>query len=119
MYYDYIREALQENQKIIIDPICGVPELWMNFYEIIEDEKIIEKEKDSDKLIEYSEQEKEKEYSATNNFILEIKKQIERGKSLADIAKEIDFEEIRKQGLDVNKILENIKEMVMENQMNQ
>jgi len=34
MYYDYIREALQENQKIIIDPICGVPELWMNFYEI-------------------------------------------------------------------------------------
>jgi len=34
MYYDYIREALQKNRKIIIDPICGIPELWMNFYEI-------------------------------------------------------------------------------------
>jgi len=34
MYYDYIRKALQGNRKIIIDPTCGVPELWMNFYEI-------------------------------------------------------------------------------------
>ena len=34
MYYDYIREALQGSRKIIIDPICGIPELWMNFYEI-------------------------------------------------------------------------------------
>jgi len=34
MYYDYIRKALQGNRKIIIDPTCGIPELWMNFYEI-------------------------------------------------------------------------------------
>ena len=109
MYYDYIREALQDKRKIIIDPTCGVPELWMNFYEIIEDEKMIEKEKDLDKLIEYSGQEKEKEYSATDNFILEIKKQIERGKSLADITREIDFEKIKKQGLRKTKKLINKK----------
>jgi len=116
MYYDYIRKALQGNRKIIIDPTCGIPELWMNFYEIIEDEKMIEKEKDSDKLIEYSELEKEKEYLTTNDFILEIKKQIEKGKSLTEIVSEIDFGEIKKQGLDVNNILKNIREMVMENQ---
>jgi hypothetical protein len=34
MYYDCLRQALQENRKIIIDPNCGVPELWMNFQEI-------------------------------------------------------------------------------------
>ena len=34
MYYDCLRQALQESRKIIIDPNCGVPELWMNFQEI-------------------------------------------------------------------------------------
>ena len=34
MYYDCLRQALQESRKIIIDPICGIPELWMNFQEI-------------------------------------------------------------------------------------
>ena len=31
MYYDRIGQVLQESRKIIIDPTCGVPELWMNF----------------------------------------------------------------------------------------
>ena len=113
MYYNYIREALQENQKVIIDPICGIPELWMNFYEIIEDEKMMEKEKDSSKLIEYYVEEKEKEYltsKSEDDYILEIRRQLEKGKSPFDIIKGINFEEIRKQGLDVDKIMESIPE---------
>jgi hypothetical protein len=116
MYYDCLRQALQENRKIIIDPNCGVPELWMNFFGIKEDKDIIEKQGNLDELIELSRKEPEREYNSTDDFILEIKRQVEKGKTLSDLTKELDFEEIKNQGLDVTKILKSIREMVIENQ---
>jgi len=116
MYYDSLRQALQENRKIIVDPNCGIPELWMNFFDIKEDKDIIEKQRNLDELIEFSRKEPKREYNSTDDFILEIKRQMEKGKTLSDITKELDFEEIKNQGLDLTKILKSIREMVIENQ---
>ena len=79
MYYDRIGQVLQESRKIIIDPTCGVPELWMNFSGIKEDKDIIKKQEDLNELIKISRKKPfiPKEYSSNYDGIQKIKRQIE------------------------------------------
>jgi len=39
MHFDFIKEALSENQKIIVDPSVGLPEIWLDSKDLLKSSK--------------------------------------------------------------------------------
>jgi len=40
IYFDFIKEALSENQKVIVDPSSGLPEIWLDSKQLFKSSKI-------------------------------------------------------------------------------
>jgi membrane protease subunit HflK len=40
IYFDFVKEALSKNQKIIVDPSSGLPEIWLDSKQLLKSSKI-------------------------------------------------------------------------------